>query len=102
TANGGLGVPEYLVSESGPDHQKLFQAVVQVGGEPYGTGSGRSKKEAEQEAAASAWRSLRTQLGEGPGANGTGANGTGAGTDAVGTASPNAGDTTNGATGPSH
>jgi ribonuclease-3 len=112
TANGGLGVPEYLVSESGPDHQKLFQAVVQVGGEPYGSGSGRSKKEAEQEAAASAWRSLRTQLGEGPGsngtaangtgANGTGANATGAGTDAVGTASPNAGDTTHGATGPSH
>jgi len=64
TANAGLGVPEYLVSESGPDHEKEFKAVVQVSGEPYGTGTGRSKKEAEQEAAASAWRGLRAQLGD--------------------------------------
>lgn len=64
TANTGLGVPDYVVSESGPDHEKVFKAVVQVGGEPYGTGSGRSKKEAEQEAAASAWRALRAQHGE--------------------------------------
>jgi ribonuclease-3 len=64
TANAGLGVPDYVVSESGPDHEKVFKAVVQVTGEPYGTGSGRSKKEAEQEAAAAAWRALRTQLGE--------------------------------------
>ena len=67
TANGGLGVPEYVVTESGPDHEKVFKAVVQVGGEPYGTGSGRSKKEAEQEAAASAWRSLRANMGDGAG-----------------------------------
>ncbi len=40
----------------GPDHEKTFTAVVRVGGEPYGEGSGRSKKEAEQEAAATAWR----------------------------------------------
>jgi ribonuclease III len=65
TATGGLGVPEYVVSESGPDHEKVFKAVVQVAGEPYGTGSGRSKKEAEQEAAASAWRNLRAQIGDG-------------------------------------
>jgi ribonuclease-3 len=37
---------------------------VQVSGEPYGTGSGRSKKEAEQEAAAAAWRGLRAHLGD--------------------------------------
>jgi ribonuclease-3 len=59
TATGGLGVPEYAVTESGPDHEKVFNAVVRVGGEPYGEGTGRSKKEAEQEAAASAWRSIR-------------------------------------------
>jgi ribonuclease-3 len=64
TAGVGIGVPEYVVSESGPDHEKIFNAVVQVSGEPYGSGSGRSKKEAEQEAAAAAWRSLRNQLGE--------------------------------------
>jgi ribonuclease-3 len=62
TATAALGVPEYIVSETGPDHEKLFTAVVQVAGEPYGEGSGRSKKEAEQEAAATAWRHLRAGL----------------------------------------
>ncbi|MDQ1642079.1 MAG: ribonuclease [Actinomycetota bacterium] len=62
TATASLGVPEYVVTETGPDHEKLFRAVVQVGGEAQGEGSGRSKKEAEQEAAASAWRSIRTRL----------------------------------------
>jgi ribonuclease III len=62
TATAALGVPEYVVTETGPDHEKIFSAVVQVGGEPYGGGTGRSKKEAEQEAAATAWRHLRSQL----------------------------------------
>jgi ribonuclease III len=35
---------------------------VQVAGEAYGGGTGRSKKEAEQEAAAAAWRHLRAEL----------------------------------------
>ncbi|MEP6759937.1 MAG: ribonuclease III [Sporichthyaceae bacterium] len=64
TATATLGVPEYVVSETGPDHQKLFTAVVRVGGESYGEGSGRSKKEAEQEAAATAWRHLRDLVPE--------------------------------------
>jgi ribonuclease-3 len=68
TATTALGVPEYAVSETGPDHQKLFTAVVQVSGEAYGEGSGRSKKEAEQEAAAAAWRRLQADLPEGPAA----------------------------------
>jgi ribonuclease-3 len=55
-----------VVTESGPDHQKTFTAVAQVGGEPYGEGNGRSKKEAEQEAAATAWRRLRGELPEDP------------------------------------
>jgi len=58
TAAGVLGVPEYRVRESGPDHQKSFQAVVIVGGRVYGWGTGRSKKEAEQEAAEAAWRAI--------------------------------------------
>jgi len=70
TASGALGVPEYVVSETGPDHEKTFRAVVQVSGQPYGEGSGRSKKEAEQEAAASAWRSIRSRVPRtGPGEN---------------------------------
>lgn len=40
-----------LVSESGPDHQKVFTSEVLVGGEVLGRGEGRSKKLAEQEAA---------------------------------------------------
>jgi ribonuclease III len=54
-----LGAPAYQVSESGPDHAKSFAAVAVVAGEVLGTGSGRSKKEAEQQAAESAWLTLR-------------------------------------------
>ncbi|MCY7373228.1 MAG: ribonuclease III [Spirochaetaceae bacterium] len=64
TATAAMGVPEYLVSETGPDHQKEFTAVAQVAGRPYGEGNGRSKKEAEQEAAASAWHRLREEMPE--------------------------------------
>ena len=64
TATGALGVPEYVVTESGPDHEKVFRAVVQVAGETYGEGTGRSKKEAEQEAAESAWRAIREVVAE--------------------------------------
>jgi ribonuclease-3 len=52
------GVPEYVVEESGPDHQKSFRARVRVGEDFYGDGRGRSKKEAEQEAAATAYAEL--------------------------------------------
>jgi len=64
TAAGSLGVPEYVVTETGPDHAKTFTAVVQVGGEAYGEGSGRSKKEAEQEAAAAAWNRIRLRVAD--------------------------------------
>lgn len=43
--------PEYLIEGSGPDHARVFTAVVMVDGEQWGRGEGRSKKEAEQEAA---------------------------------------------------
>jgi ribonuclease-3 len=55
----GTGVPEYVVEESGPDHQKTFRARVRVGEAFYGDGTGRSKKEAEQEAAATAYTELK-------------------------------------------
>ncbi|MQA84206.1 MAG: ribonuclease III [Streptosporangiales bacterium] len=54
-----LGVPEYHVAESGPDHQKTFRATVRVGGQVFGSGEGRSKKEAEQQAAEAAWTTIR-------------------------------------------
>ncbi len=62
TAAEVLGVPEYLVEESGPDHAKTFRATAVVGGEALGEGKGRSKKEAEQRAAESAWTTLRSRL----------------------------------------
>jgi len=58
TAAGSLGVPEYRVTETGPDHEKMFQAESVVGSEMLGSGSGRSKKEAEQKAAEIAWTEL--------------------------------------------
>jgi ribonuclease III len=61
TAVRGLGVPEYVVKDSGPDHQKLFRAVVRVGSRELGSGEGRSKKAAEQLAAEAAWRSISAE-----------------------------------------
>ncbi len=58
TAAEVLGVPEYHVDESGPDHQKSFHASVRIGGQTYGQGEGRSKKEAEQQAAEAAWTAI--------------------------------------------
>jgi ribonuclease III len=53
-----LGIPEYTVIESGPDHEKYFEATARLSGEGVGEGTGRSKKEAEQRAAEQAWTSL--------------------------------------------
>jgi ribonuclease-3 len=45
-------LPEYhVVAESGPDHHKIFQVDLSVDGEVVASASGRTKKEAEQEAA---------------------------------------------------
>jgi ribonuclease-3 len=62
TAALALGVPEYAVSEEGPDHAKSFTAIARVGGESFGSGAGRSKKEAEQKAAEAAWTVLQARL----------------------------------------
>lgn len=40
-----------IVKETGPDHDKTFQVEVYVGEQMFGSGSGHSKKNAEQEAA---------------------------------------------------
>lgn len=52
--------PVYQVtSTQGPDHRRIFQVVVSVQGKLYGTGKGRSKKVAEQEAARQALKKLK-------------------------------------------
>ena len=50
--------PVYVISDTGPDHQKQFFATVIVDGQPIGKGEGRSKKVAEQAAAEQAWMVL--------------------------------------------
>lgn len=55
----GIGIPRYsTVGERGPDHDRTFTVSVQIGGEKYGSGSGKNKKDAEQDAARDALRSL--------------------------------------------
>ncbi|MGI9085471.1 MAG: ribonuclease III [Aeromicrobium sp.] len=58
TATHDLGVPRYVLESDGPDHDKWFTAEVHVGDQVFPGGSGRSKKEAEQEVAEIAWRSI--------------------------------------------
>jgi len=63
TAEHALGVPEYVIEDEGPDHMKTFTAQVRVGGRLYGNGVGRSKKEAEQAAAETAYGEIAPTLG---------------------------------------
>lgn len=50
--------PVYVLSDTGPDHDKRFTARVIVQGVAVGQGEGRSKKTAEQAAAEQAWLAL--------------------------------------------
>ena len=51
-AASGLEAPAYTAVSSGPEHAKVFRAHVAVGDRRFGPGEGRSKKAAEQQAAA--------------------------------------------------
>jgi len=54
------GLPRYeVISEDGPDHEKVFHVEVYVGKTKLGAGSGPSKKDAEQKAAAMALKRHR-------------------------------------------
>lgn len=56
----GESLPEYVVvGEAGPDHHKTFHVEVRVGGKPLADAVGRSKKEAEQDAARRALERLQ-------------------------------------------
>jgi ribonuclease III len=55
-----LGIPRYAVTlEEGPEHDRRFTVVVSLGAQSWGNGSGRSKKEAEQSAAANAIENIQ-------------------------------------------
>jgi ribonuclease III len=59
----GDPLPEYaVIGETGPDHHKTFQVQVRVGGKPMAEAVGRSKKEAEQEAARLALEYLKSEI----------------------------------------
>lgn len=62
----GRGAPEYLVTETGPDHDKSFTAFAMVAGEAIAQGEGKSKREAEQIAARVAFELLSVPTQELP------------------------------------
>ncbi|MGC3993727.1 MAG: ribonuclease III [Propionicimonas sp.] len=57
-ADAELGTPSYRVAESGPDHDKRFEAVAIVANHVFAPGFGTSKKQAEQGAAKNAFTEL--------------------------------------------
>ena len=59
TVRQGEGIPRYVIVGSGPDHDRHYVAQVFVSGVHRGTGDGTSKKDAEQEAARTAWQEIR-------------------------------------------
>jgi len=57
-AQRGEIVSYVVTAELGPPHDRIFEVLASVGERPVGTGSGRSKKHAEQEAARTALEML--------------------------------------------
>jgi ribonuclease-3 len=57
-ARRGTIVTYEIAAEEGPPHERTFEVVAMVEGEPLARGSGRSKKDAEQAAAEAALESL--------------------------------------------
>jgi len=51
-----------VVAEEGPDHDKRFEVALSLAGRPYGRAIGRSKKEAEQGAAAAALEAIEREV----------------------------------------
>ena len=52
-----------LLAESGPEHEKIFEMEVVIGDDIRKIGCGRSKKEAQKQAAQKAWESLHRENG---------------------------------------
>lgn len=57
-AAGGMSHPAYSTEGEGPDHERVYTASVSVDGRVVGTGTGRTKKAAEQVAARAALTTL--------------------------------------------
>ena len=64
TATRALGVPDYQIEQTGPDHAKTFTAWAVVAGVRHGGVQGRTKKEAEQRAAEAAFVALTAEEDE--------------------------------------
>jgi ribonuclease III len=59
TQGAGLGTPRYeVIKKEGPDHDQVFTVELKIEKITYGTGTGKSKKEAEQKAAGVAYERL--------------------------------------------
>jgi ribonuclease III len=59
TQGAGIGIPRYeVIKKEGPDHDQTFTVEVKIDHVSYGTGVGKSKKEAEQHAASTAYAKL--------------------------------------------
>ena len=61
-AKTGRSVSYVVVAVDGPAHARHFSCAAQIDGEELGAGTGATKKEAEQEAAAGARRNRRLSL----------------------------------------
>ena len=62
---GELGRPHYVTTaESGPDHDREFTVEVRIDGEVVGTGTARTKQQAEKDAALQAIQQLRPRFGQ--------------------------------------
>ncbi|MBW4057238.1 MAG: ribonuclease III [Proteobacteria bacterium] len=64
-SSNGYPLPEYLlIEESGPPHDRLFRFQILVGGAVLGMGQGKSKKIAQQAAAAETLEKLQANIGQ--------------------------------------
>lgn len=58
-------LPRYtILNESGPPHDRMFEVSLTINNEPYGIGTGRNKKEAQQSAAHAALEKLQGQASQ--------------------------------------
>lgn len=64
-AKGAEPLTYKLIAEKGPDHAKTFTVEARIGDTVVGTGSGRSKKAAEQEAAYAAMLRIKQKSNDG-------------------------------------
>jgi ribonuclease III len=65
-ARQGRHVNYTVLEVEGPPHDRRFTCAAMIDGEQLGTGSGRSKKAAEQEAAKEALEKVEPELAQGP------------------------------------